>query len=132
MKEMGQPTKQILIFLVLHCRYRFRSDIRLAGMTNMIYDCYIGRPGHWSESELFATLVSHPLFSLMPGEDREATAKITDFFFLNRDGQHCSIEDVVDENKQVFLHGCTLDWSGELKLFTVGNIRIDQWYVCNL
>lgn len=120
-----------LFYNVIHFdrTYRLAHLFRgqMAAFHQMTYDVFIGRRGHISMSDVLAKLVNEEEgFDFMPDQGNEITAKIIDWFLVNRAGQACSIDEL-RPGHALYLHGQILSWSEQVRSYTIGNVRISEW-----
>ena len=83
-----------------------------------------------TEFDLLNRVLETPGFKFMPGgKFQEQTVKMTNFFFLDREDNPISFEEL-KKDKSVYLHGVVKSWDdGCGEDFKVGNIRVKKWLV---
>lgn len=94
------------------------------------YDVHVGRRGHMTEEMILEKLESDPNFDFKPWEAGSITAKMTKYALINSEGEIVDVEDIaLDE--PVFLYGTLLSWWENRRSYSVGNIRLVEWFVIN-
>lgn len=106
-------------------RIEGRGGKRKSTNDEIEYDAFIGKLGK-PEGDILATFAENEDFVFMPNE-MEPTVKIDNYFFLDGEGNQCSMEDV--ERKLVLLHGIIRSWDGSTHHdLVIGNVEMRKWY----